>query len=1302
MRSSPRASIRFWPAAAPLLLAVLLLVPAPEGAQQVGSLLSPGKLSKPHAKLEGLENCEKCHEPGKQVTAEKCLACHKPVAERIAAGKGVHRDVKGDCVSCHVEHAGVSAELRPFDPKRFDHKAETGFALDGKHAPLQARCESCHKTRSFLGLSPSCASCHKDVHQGRLGADCASCHSTAVSFAEARRLFDHAKTVFALTGAHLTLRCEQCHKTSDYRVAKFGACTDCHRDPHEKPLGACASCHTTESWRSTAARKIDHGKTGFALVGKHATVVCAACHVQPATKVHLKFGRCADCHRDPHGGVFKEDCASCHKETGFAPATFDHLARTGYPLEAGHQSVPCASCHKGAAKPSGGVVPAKAVVDFRGARKECASCHKDVHQGELGARCETCHTPRSFKVPSFQHPRYPGFFTAAHAQAACEKCHRPAGAPSVAGAAQARLFKGVPLACASCHKDPHLGQLGSKCETCHTVKEFKIASYKHQRADLAGFFAFGHAKASCDSCHKQAQGVFPAGNGSAVLYKGLLNGDCASCHKDPHRGVLGSKCASCHEVSGWRDASRAFHKAGLFPLEGKHLTVPCADCHWNNVLKGTPRLCFDCHWARHRDDRYQLRLGSDCGSCHRPTAWTEVNWDHGAMTGFPLNAAHRSLGCESCHKNQVFTAASSQCVSCHQGNFTAAKSPDHIASGFPTDCVACHRPGDVSWNQGSFNHVASFALVGVHATQPCAACHKANIYKGTARTCLGCHKPLYDQSKSPSHAAAGFPTTCDTCHKPTDALWTVATFNHTTSTTFPLVGVHSTQPCTACHATGVYKGLPTLCSSCHMAAFTAATSPVNHTGFPTTCDTCHKATDPAWTMAAAFNHTTATTFPLVGVHNTQPCSACHGSGIYKGLPTLCSSCHMAQFTAAKTPVDHVASGFPTSCDSCHRATDAVWTLGAFNHSTATTFPLVGVHNTQPCSTCHGSGIYKGLPTLCSSCHMAQFTAAKTPVDHVASGFPTTCDSCHKATDAVWTLGVFNHTTQTTFPLVGVHNAQPCTACHASGVYKGLSTLCSSCHMAAFTAAKSPVDHTGFPTTCDTCHRPTDATWMLATAFNHTTQTTFPLVGVHNTQPCTACHASGVYKGLSTLCSSCHLSAFTSAKSPVDHSGLPTTCDSCHRATDATWLLASAFNHAANTTFPLVGVHATQPCTACHASGVFKGLSTLCSSCHLPLYNATTNPNHSAAGFPTTCDNCHKPTDASWTQGTFNHTQFPITSGPHSGQPCSACHTSPSNFAVFTCTNCHGKSSTDSNHRGVSGYTYSSPACYSCHPQGRAG
>ena len=78
----PKVSSAAW-----LTLAAVLCLPAVAGAQ-IGALVSPGPLSRPHTQFEGIGNCQKCHEPGRQVTASRCLACHKPIAERIAAREG--------------------------------------------------------------------------------------------------------------------------------------------------------------------------------------------------------------------------------------------------------------------------------------------------------------------------------------------------------------------------------------------------------------------------------------------------------------------------------------------------------------------------------------------------------------------------------------------------------------------------------------------------------------------------------------------------------------------------------------------------------------------------------------------------------------------------------------------------------------------------------------------------------------------------------------------------------------------------------------------------------------------------------------------------------------------------------------------------------------------------------------------------------------------------------------------------------------------------------------------------------------
>ncbi len=63
----------------------------------------------------------------------------------------------------------------------------------------------------------------------------------------------------------------------------------------------------------------------------------------------------------------------------------------------------------------------------------------------------------------------------------------------------------------------------------------------------------------------------------------------------------------------------------------------------------------------------------------------------------------------------------------------------------------------------------------------------------------------------------------------------------------------------------------------------------------------------------------------------------------------------------------------------------------------------------------------------------------------------------------------------------------------------------------------------------------------------------------------------------------------------------------------------------------------------------------------------------------------------------NHTFFAIASGPHA-QDCNTCHGAFPTFKQFDCLGCHvhQQAPTDSVHRAVSNYSYSSAACYSCH------
>ena len=1081
---------------------LLIGVPA-QARAQIGQLVSPGPLAKAHASLEGASNCQKCHAPGKKVTADLCLSCHKPVAERIRAKKGVHRDVTTECTRCHVEHAGVDAELRPFNLASFDHGRDAAYALEGRHAAVAKDCAKCHTSRSYLTLSPACTTCHKDVHNGTLGPSCPTCHPMAQAFKDAKTRFDHAKSAFALEGAHQRVACEKCHVNKVYKGVKFANCTDCHKNPHRQiSVADCRSCHTLETWKT---QKLDHSKTAFALKGSHAQVPCVKCHVKPPVQAALKFDRCAACHQDPHKGTFTQDCGACHNEVRFGRAAFDHTKNTKFPLTGKHAPLDCVKCHKTVAP---GAPTAARVVDFRGLSVACASCHADVHKGELGKACAACHTSTSFRISNYVHSRSPEFFagehrsvpcanchvpqppgpprktgvaldgwkfknvsmacaschvdvhlgqvgtaceachaidaakfalvrfahtktsyplTGRHASVECRKCHKPETGSFPAGRGTAVRLKGLATTCVSCHADQHLGQLGTGCETCHTTATFKVTAYTHAKTS-APLMVGGHAALKCDACHKSQHGQFPAGVGTTIGYKvGLA---CSNCHADEHQGALGKTCEMCHTPVEWKTISRAFHKTASFKLEGQHLIVDCSSCHWNGVIRGTPTRCYDCHWIRRQDDRYKTNLGAACENCHRPTTWTAVNWSHSAATGVALSPVHRALGCEGCHKGGNFKAGGVTCYSCHASDYQATKAPNHAAAGFPMTCEVCHLGSHTAWSQASFKH-STFQLAGTHASQSCDACHKNGVYKGTPNTCYGCHKPDYDKTTSPNHAAAGFPVTCESCHGASASTWKTG-FNH--NATFPLVGVHATQACAACHINNVYKGTPNTCYGCHKSNYDRTTNP-NHAaaGFSTTCDACHNASSAGWT--SSFSH--AATYPLVGAHATAACAACHVNNVFKGTSRDCYGCHKTDYDKTTKP-NHAAAGFSTTCDTCHSASTAAWT-SSFNHNQY--FVLAGRHLTAACTDCHKNNVYKGTPTTCYPCHTTDYTGSRNP-NHVAAGFPTTCDTCHKFADASWAQGTFNHTW---FPITsGRHAGNACSACHQnSSNYKVFT--CVTCH-----------------------------------------------------------------------------------------------------------------------------------------------------------------------------------------------------------------------------------------------------------------
>jgi len=117
--------------------------------------------------------------------AARCDQCHTPSEADRKAGAGLsYRDAPRDCEGCHDDvHLG---QFRLTEPQRqcadchgatrftlpeFDHRASTGYTLEGKHASVA--CRACHVPtelssgeRTALWRLPyrGCKDCHKNPH----------------------------------------------------------------------------------------------------------------------------------------------------------------------------------------------------------------------------------------------------------------------------------------------------------------------------------------------------------------------------------------------------------------------------------------------------------------------------------------------------------------------------------------------------------------------------------------------------------------------------------------------------------------------------------------------------------------------------------------------------------------------------------------------------------------------------------------------------------------------------------------------------------------------------------------------------------------------------------------------------------------------------------------------------------------------------------------------------------------------------------------------------------------------------------
>lgn len=468
------------------------------------------------------------------------------------------------------------------------------------HAKYEGKCSSCHDRTNRARQPALCLDCHKDVARdvreragfhGRLAniatGQCVACHSEHQGRdADITKLdpasFDHRGTDFALEHAHAGVECTACHRKGQPFRAAPTLCGACHRadDVHQRQLGEkCGACHSSVTW---AGGRIDHEKTSFPLRDAHRQVTCDACHFGP--KYDGTPTKCVGCHMpdDIHLGARGEDCGNCHSVVDWKTAKFDHAKETGFALRGRHASITCA----------------------------------------------VCHTSGSFKDP-------------------------------------------LPRTCHECHAadDAHAKRLGEKCGDCHGNTVWDPADFDHDtRTKFA--LAGAHAKIGCHACH------------TATVAKQKIGSDCIACHRaeDAHGGAIKESCDSCHGLEAWKTDVHFDHDLTDFPLLGMHVIVSCAQCHMSKAFVGSARECVGCHAAA---DVHKGGLGRDCAGCHSSNSWQVWEFDHG-KTGFPLTGAHVRTKCSECHRQPAGQVKlPTDCGSCHR--------EDDIHLGqYGAQCQRCH------------------------------------------------------------------------------------------------------------------------------------------------------------------------------------------------------------------------------------------------------------------------------------------------------------------------------------------------------------------------------------------------------------------------------------------------------------------------------------------------------------------------------------------------------------------------------------------------------------------------------------
>jgi nitrate/TMAO reductase-like tetraheme cytochrome c subunit len=160
------------------------------------------------------------------------------------------------------------------------------------------------------------------------------------------------------------------------------------------------------------------------------------------------------------------------------------------------------------------------------------------------------------------------------------------------------------------------------------------------------------------------------------------------------------ECLDCHNNNSWEPADFD-HSNTQFTLNGAHIGVSCAGCHFGNYTIQLSAACFSCHEQNFNEvmdpNHNSNNFDHNCLLCHTTNAWEPANWDHDTQY-FPIySGEHREEwnACSDCHLSPS-NYSQFECINCHEHNREEMDNKHDEEQGYEylsIRCYECHPDG---------------------------------------------------------------------------------------------------------------------------------------------------------------------------------------------------------------------------------------------------------------------------------------------------------------------------------------------------------------------------------------------------------------------------------------------------------------------------------------------------------------------------------------------------------------------------------------------------------------------------------